>query len=290
MSESRKRLSLCLCFLFLGILIGISFDAEFRPNHLLFWVNVGQDLSLRFQPGDTIEWKQLSNNKPMNITFPGSMPCVGGITNPCVIDNIPKTATYYYTCTGAVDASFVCNDPQGGPVSVTGEQLYPGFFTKIFDLIHNVLAPVSRIFGHSAHTSTPEVTQNTPGATQNMADNIATGQAKIVSANASPSATKSNIYAQLSCNLAGQVQDNVTHVNIYGQPVDNPIHASVHQNILWGTSSANGFTITMPVPSTCTQNVSTFGPNGMCTVAMAGSFTALAPPCTVSTAESIAVP
>jgi hypothetical protein len=280
-SQSRKCLALCLCFLLLGVLIGISIDTEFRPNHVRFWVNAGQDLSLRFLPGDTIEWYQLTSGDPIpvTITFPGSMPCVDGKTNPCIVDKIPEKATYYYTCTAADGTN--CNDPQGGPISATQGLEGPGFFTRIFDLIQNIFFSFTHIFSHPPKPGTP-------GAMQNSASSVATGQAKIVTANAS-SPTYRNIYAELSCNLPGK-PPGVTQVSVAGQNDDLPIHASVSQNILWQTSSADGFTITMPDPSTCTQNVSTFGPNTKCTVAKAGSYTATAPPCTANTSKSIAVP
>src|SRR5271170_4357710 len=160
-NESRRRLVTCLCFLFLGVLIGISIDAKFRPNHIRFWVNPVQDLSLIFVPGDTIEWYQLSTGKRIGITFWGGSPCVGP-TNPCLITNIPITATYYYTCLAPDGTN--CSDPQGGHVSGTQLEV-PGFFTKISDLI-------GHIFSRSPTPGSPE-------ATQNMASTPPAGQAEI---------------------------------------------------------------------------------------------------------------
>jgi hypothetical protein len=282
-SESRKCLALCLCFLFLGVLIGISIDAKFRPNHIRFWVNAGQDLSLVFLPGDTIEWRKLTKNTlwesaPVEtITFPGSMPCVDGNTNPCIVDKIPETTTYYYTCTAADGTN--CNDPQGGPISATQGLEGPGFFTRIFDLIQNIVASFRHIFSHSPKPGTPGA------ATQNSASSIATG---LVTANAKSSSAYPNIYPELSCNFLDT--SNVTRVSVGAQSADSPIQAHVGQNILWGTSSEKGFTVTTD-PSTCTQNVSTFGPNDSCTVASTAakpaSFSAIAPPCMLNTNESI---
>ena len=261
-SESRNPLGLCLCFLFLGILIGISIDAAFRPNHIRLWVNPVQDLSLRFVPGDTVEWYQLSTGKPIGITFWGGSPCVGAF-NPCIIKNIPKTATYYYTCMAA-DGT-ICNDPQGGPISSTQDLEALSFFTKISDLVRNVFAPLTHILSHSPQ----------PGSTG--------------AANAIPAATSSTIYAEASCNEPGH-SSGVTHVTVPGHNDDDPIHASVGQKILWGTSSTGDLTISLTDSSTCSSFSSPAKNQYLCTVAKSGSYTATASPCTPNSSESIAVP
>ena len=164
------------------------------------------------------------------------------------------------------------------------------FFVKIVDLVDNILAVINEIFfGHSSHSGTPGVTQNTPGATQNIAGNTATAQAETVktpSDGAKSSAKLQGIGVTVYCDST-----NTTDV-IAPQQSSTPnvaILASVGQQILWTTPSANGFTITMNDPSTCKENTSTFGPNSICTFAKPGSFTAVAPSCPANTAESIAV-
>jgi hypothetical protein len=279
-NESRKCSALCLYFLFIGVLIGISIDAEFRPNHIRFWVNGIQDLSFAPQPGDKIEWFRLSTGKPMNITFWGGSPCVGAF-NPCIVGNIPKTTTYLYSCKAADDANFNCLDPQGGPRSGTQGLEDPGFFIKIFDLIENIFAHFSQIFSRSPQPGTPE-------ATQNSGSSIATEQAKsgeLASKETKPPAKYQPIQAQVSC------ESGVTHVYVpqQSETADVAIQASLTQQIQWGTSSANGLTISLPDPSTCSENVSSFSQNGICTVAKAGNYTASIPSCTPNTSESIAV-
>jgi hypothetical protein len=279
-SESRKCLLLCLCFLFLGVLVGISIDAELRPNRIRFWVNDLNDLSFIPKQGDTIEWLRQSTTTHMKIKFWGPSPCVNGITNPCTIGNIPKSTIYTYSCKAKEDTTFTCNDPQGGPMSSTQPLEGPGFFAKISDLIENIFALLSNIFNHSPQTGTP-------GVTENIAGNTTTDQAKIVKAQpekAKTLATSQGIQATVYCDA------NVTHVAVPQQSdnADDPILASVKQKIQWTTSSAAGFTITMTDASTCTQNVKTFGPNGICTVAKAGSYTASVPSCSV-VPESIAL-
>lgn len=277
-SESRKPVGLCLCFLILGVLIGISIDAEFRPNHILFWVNPVQDLSLRFVPGDTIEWYQVGTGEPVGISFWGGSPCVGG-SNPCTIKNIPDTATYYYTCTASDGTT--CNDPQGGPISSTQRLEATGFFTKISDLIRNIFAPLTHILGHSPRPGSPE-------ATQKMASTAATGQAKIAVANAIPSATYSTIHAEASCDASGG-----THVTVAGQHEDDPIQASVGQKILWGTTATGDLTIHPADASTCSPFSSPAKNQYLCTVAAKSgkwNYTATALPCTANTSEYIAVP
>jgi hypothetical protein len=255
-SESRKRLIIRLCFLFLGIFIGISIDAEFRPNRIQFWINPVQDLSLRFVAGDTIEWYQLSTGEPMGITFWGGSPCVG-TSNPCVIKSIPPTATYYYTCTASDGTT--CNDPQGGPVTGTQRLEAPGFFSKISDLIENIFAPLIHIFSHSP-------------------------KAGFAAAKATPAATYPTIHPQASCDASG-----VTHVIVNGHNVDDPIHASVGQQILWGTT-APPLTISLTNSATCSSFSSPAKDEYLCTVANAGGYTATASSCTANTSESIAVP
>lgn len=286
MSESRKRLSLCLCFLFLGVLVGISIDAEFRPNHIQFWVNPVQKLSVRLHPGDKIEWLELSG-QPMDITFWGGSPCVGASTNPCTIGSIPTTATYLYTCKATDGTSFICLDPSGGPISGTNGISGSSFFVKVFDLVQHVLALISQIFGHSLHPAAP-------GAMQNRAGVIATDQAKIdtpPSDKAKTPATYQPIQAQVYCD------SGVTHVVVPGNAPDVPITANVTQQILWGTS-ADGLTIT-PAQSTCSQFSSPATNQWECTVAQAGSYTAtingctaitVVPACTPNTSECITLP
>ena len=267
MSESRKRLSLCLCFLFLGVLVGISIDAKFRPNHIQFWVNPVQKLSVRLHPGDKIEWLELSG-KPMDITFWGGSPCVGASTNPCTIGSIPTTATYLYTCKATDGTSFICLDPSGGPISGTNGMRGPDLSVRLLDLMQNILALISRIFGHSLHPAAP-------GAMQNRAGVIATDQAKIdtpPSDKARTPATYQPIQAQVYCD------SNVTHVVVPGDTPDDPIQASAGQNILWGTSG-EGLTIT-PANSTCSQFSTPATDQAECTVAQSGSYTATLSGCT----------
>jgi hypothetical protein len=279
-SESRKPLGLCLCFLFLGILIGISIDAEFRPNRIRFWVNDLNDLSFIPHQGDTIEWLRLSTDTPMKITFWGASPCVDGITNPCTIGDIPKSTIYTYSCTAQEDPTFTCDDPQGGPMSSTQDlnstgrgPETTGSFTKISDLIRNIFAPLTHNLSHSPQPATP-------GATQNIAGNVAA----TLPEEAKTRATLAGIPATVYCD------SNTTHVVAPQQSVtpDVPILASVNQKIQWTTSLTAGFTITMADPSTCTQNVKTFGPNEICTVAKTGSYTATVPSCSTAS-ESIAL-
>lgn len=277
-SASRKCLALCLCSLFLGVLIGISIDAKFRPNRIRFWVNGVHDLSFITQPGDKIEWLSLSTGEPMNITFWGGSPCADTSTNPCRIGNIPDTSTYLYTCKATDDPNYICIDPQGGPKSVTQGLPAPGFFIRIFDLIENIFALFSQIFRPSSQPGTPAATQTRTGS-------IATDQAKIAepsSEKAKPLATYPPVLAQVYCN-GGSTSVIVPQQS--SNP-DVPIQASVTQQIQWGTSSGNGFTISLPDPSTCSENVSPL-PKGICTVAKAGNYTASVPSCAANTNESI---
>lgn len=291
LDSSRKSYVLSLGSLVLGILIGISIDAEFRPNHIQFWVNPINNLSLVFRPGDTVEWRQQSNNDLMNITFYGPGPCVGGNANPCTIGNIPDSTIYTYSCAGAVDPNFTCNDPQGGPKSVTqlgGES--PGFGVKIFDLVRNILARFRELFAHSSHTGTLRVTQNTPGATQTIATSTATGPTTTVnnpSETANLTATQGGIGVTVYCDTTKNITDVIDPQQ--SKTPNVALVASVGQQIYWTTPSTAGFTITMNDPSTCKENVSTFGPNSICTVAKAGTFKAIAPTCPENPKEKIAL-
>jgi hypothetical protein len=290
-SESHKPVGLCLCFLILGVLIGISIDAEFRPNHIRFWVNDLNNLSFIPHQGDTIEWFRLSTATPMKITFWGPSPCVGAF-NPCTIGNIPKSTIYTYSCMAQEDPTFTCNDPQGGPMSSTqslnatgtGPEA-TGFFTKISDLIKNIFASLTHILSHSPQPATPSTTQN-------IAGDIATDQAKIgktPSEEATTRTTLPGIQATVYCDA--NPNPNTTHViapQQSGTP-DAPIQASANQKIQWTTPSTAGFIITMADKTTCNPNVSTLGPNGICTVAKPGSYTATVPSCS-ATPETIVPP
>jgi hypothetical protein len=279
-SESRKCLLLCLCFLFLGVLVGISIDAEFRPNRIRFWVNDLNDLSFIPKPGDTIEWLRQSTSTRMKIKFWGPSPCVDGITNPCTIGKIPKSTIYTYSCKAKEDSTFTCNDPQGGPMSSTQPLEDLGFFTRIFDLIENIFASFGRIFKDSSQTGAPRTTQD-------IAGNIAIDQTKIVK---TPPEEGKILVTPPGINATVYCDASVTHVAVPQQSdnADDAILASVKQKIQWTTSSAAGFTITMADASTCNENVKTFGPNGICTVAKAGNYTASVPSCSV-VPESIAL-
>ena len=262
LSQSRKCSLLCLCFLLLGIIIGIAIDAEFRPNHIKFWVNLAGDLSLVFQPGDKIEWTQLENGKDMKINFqgpnsdPNRSPCSRGTSNPCIIGNIPAMATYYYTCTGADDVTFVCNDPQGGPGSVTNLEIKKNQYTfrdKIFDLGRNVLTDLSQIFGQSVQTGSPGAPPKT-------------------AAKASP--TYPNIYATVSCVSGATAAQVIT--NFDSKPND-PIQAMVGQKIIWQTSASDTLVITPGTlgPSLiCKPSISSVGNQTLCTASQSGTYIA----------------
>jgi hypothetical protein len=267
---SGKCLAFCFCFLFLGVLIGISIDAEFRPNHMRFWVNRVHELSFAPQEGDKIEWLKLDTGEHMVITFWPSKdsPCIDASTNPCTIGNIPDTSTYLYTCSAEHDASYICLDPQGGPKSVTKFSGIRYFFTRIFDLFEALFTRIGQLFGISQQSGRPGVTNGAP-----------------FSQNASRQATYQPILAHVYCDDA----TNKTAVIVPKGNQDDPIKASVGQQIQWGTAGANGFTISLSDPSTCSENVSPL-PNGICTVAKAGNYTASVPSCTANTAESITVP
>jgi hypothetical protein len=271
MSESRKRNSLCLCFLFLGILIGISFDAEFRPNHIRFWVNPIGNLSFIPEQGDTIEWYRLSADAPlMNIKFYGNAPCVGG-TNPCTIADIPQTTVYTYSCSANDDPSFTCNDPQGGPTSPTGDIEVVGFFVKVADLFRHIAGRIDQIFfDRSTHARPPGFVQNLHGVTQDGVGSAPTNQAGEVSTRTQ------GIAATVSCNASSDPPGGATHVYVPQQSSapDTPIQATVGQLIQWTTSLASSFTIKMDDPSTCSPSVSTLGPGGICKVAKTGTYTA----------------
>jgi len=280
-SLSRRSFGPHLCFLVLGVLIGIAIDAEFRPNHIQFWVNPVQKLSVRLQPGDKVEWLQ-QNTKPMGITFWGGSPCIGksfdnGATSyqPCIIGNIPDSATYLYTCQAANPSSFICFDPQGGPRSGTTGLSDPTLSTKILDLVQRILALSSQIFGHS-------LSPGAPGTMQNGAGVIATGQQGIVPqppAAAKTPATSQPIQAEVYCT------SSVTHVVVPGGNPDDPIAASVNQQILWGTSAtglaiaSNALTCSAPAPD-----------QELCTVGQSpSSYTATVTGCTAAP-EKIALP
>lgn len=280
-STTRKCLALCLCFLFLGVLIGISIDVKFRPNRMRFWVNGVNELSFFPQEGDKIEWFSLATGHLVNtISFPGDSPCVGTTTNPCKIANLPEGATYLYTCGPVGDPNF-CFDPQGGPTSKTNGV---GFFTRIFDLIQNVFATFIQIFSPSPQPGAPRNTHNMTGG-------AATDQTKIVeplSGKAKPTVTYPPIQVQLYCSGSGAS----TTVYVPQQSGDTPdpqIQASVGQKIQFGTASPNGLTVSFPDPSTCSPSTSTLSANGICTFAKPGSYTALVAPCTQNS-ESIALP
>jgi hypothetical protein len=263
---ARKCLAFCLLFLFLGVLIGISIDVEFRPNHMRFWVNRVHELSFAPQEGDKIEWFKLDTGEYMKIAFwpPTDSPCIGTSTNPCTIGNIPDTSTYLYSCSAEHDASYICLDPQGGPKSTTNGIGIRYFFTRIFDLFEALFTRIGQLFGISQQSGRSKVNNDQ---------------------NASRQATYQPILAQVYCD---DVTTKMTAVIVPNGKQDDPINASVGQQIQWGTAGPNGFTISLPDPSTCSENVSPL-PNGICTVAKAGNYTASVPSCTENTALSITV-
>jgi hypothetical protein len=277
-SQSRKCFALCLCFLFVGVLIGIAIDAGLRPNHMLVWVNPVGDLSIAFKPGDTIEWKQFPSNTPVAIKFQGNvLPPCRKTTNPCTITDISDIATYYYSCTGT--NGLVCNDPQGGPPPPTGGLIFTlkSFIVRIVDLVNNVLALLGQIFGYSPHASNPGATQNTPGNAPNTEGHVATDQARI----SKLSATSSNIYATVTCE-----SDKLTHVyaqNLEDKPI---INSNGQNNILWSSDVALTISLTSPptpVPAATCSPLTQYGNEWVCTDPVtAGYYTAQAGTCTAA--------
>jgi hypothetical protein len=262
LDSSRKPYVLSLGSLVLGILIGISIDVAIRPNHIQFWVNPVQKLSVRLQPGDKVEWLK-QDGTPMGISFWGGSPCVGARTNPCTVGNIPDTATYLYTCKITQNGtSFVCLDPQGGPRSGTTGRSGPDFAVRLLDLIDRSVALISQLFGHSLR----------PGAPGPMPP------PERVKTSAVSLPTQAEVYCD----------SGVTHVIVPNGSPDDPIVASVNQQILWGTSG-EGLTIT-PGASTCSQFSTPAKDQAQCTVGQSpSSYTATVQGCT-NAPETIVLP
>jgi len=266
----RRCFILCICFLVLGVLIGISIDAKFRPNHLRFWVTQVHEIAFATVPGDKIEWKDLKTKKPVKINFSDADPCRDGIHDPCKIMDVPEKATYYYTCEPN------CNDPQGGPGSVTQ------FTDRISDLIENIDALVIQAFRVQHQTTS----RGTPRGTSS--GNFSTGQTNIaeMQANIETAATDGPIHARISCNP--DTRRTAVKVAPSGM-LDAPIPASVGQQIGWGSGLDKGFKVTTSDPSPCQEGTQ---PDDVCTVQASGTYTVKSDSCDQPTSptETITVP
>ena len=263
---SRQCFILCICFLIFGVLIGISIDAAFRPNHMRFWVTEVNEIAFAPSPGDKIEWFKVGTTEPMNITFWGGDPCFEshaaplGSVKACTIRDIPPKATYYYTCKATDDKSYVCNDPQGGPRS--GTQLN-SFAIRLSDLIENIDALIIQAFRAPHQTTSKPLQENSSGNISASQTNIA----EMPSAKVETQAAYPTIHAQIDC-VGGNGRPEVT---VPYQAPDSPIQASVGQQIVWGSSTGGTFSVSMASGSMCAEGMNP--PKQICTVQASGSYT-----------------
>jgi hypothetical protein len=275
----RKSMALCICSLLIGILIGLSIDLRFRPNHIRIWVDDIQELSIAPQEGDIIEWLgHVNNDDHIKITFHGGSPCAGNPTdaNPCTIDDIKGLSTFLYDCKSSTVPTYVCNDPGVGPKSTTGGRLQiTGFLRNLVELFRSLLFDLRQVF-HVSSRQGNQTAQETSRVALTSKNEMNLAKAALQGTKAA--VIPPPIRAQISCG-----DSSATIVTLVDDTHD-PIYASVNQVIKWNTSTGGPYSVTAST-STCSETGSPL-PGAICHAQTTGTYTAYDSDCKSQTSPT----
>ena len=228
----RTLASATLCTLLVGFLLGIVFDAHYRPNQITFEVDrYTAKVNVVPKKNDIINWVMQGGDTPVTAGFLVTPPC-NETTQPnstCTINGL--TGSFPYVC---VSAS--CSDPGVDPRSTTNR----------LDTLESV-----KVFLHSGQNLTP------PTAPP--------GTAPVVEKYASNTTPPAGIqcYPQTGAPIVNWEYTNPLN------PAD-PWPVTVGQPLVWQSGSISSFTLDFP-PGTC-QETSINNNSPTCTVLNTANF------------------